>query len=172
MKKNLFALFVILICSFTAFAQAETAKAEMKKMQWMVGKWEGSATIATGQGKSMTVNQTEDIQSKLDGLVFSIEGVGTENGKEVFHAFAILSYDVNAKKFLMRAFTREGNFVDADTSLDEKTFVWSYQDPRLGKVRYTFNLADPNKWEEIGEFSRDGGKTWYKFIELKLNRKK
>ncbi len=172
MKKILFVLFVMLTYSLTAFAQAETSKAEMQKMHWMVGKWEGTAVIEMGPGKSMTVNQSEDIQTKLDGLVFTIEGIGTEKGKEVFHAFAVLSYDPNAKKFLMRAFTGEGHYVDAETSLNEKTFIWIYQDPRLGKVRYTINFAEQDKWHEVGEFSRDEGKTWHKFIELKLNRKK
>lgn len=173
MKKLLFVLSVVLFCSIPAFAQpaAEEARKEMKKMQWMVGKWEGEAWYAQGQGKSATLVQTENIQSQLDGLVFTIEGIGREKEKEVFHAFAVLAFDVNTKKYLLRAFTKEGHFIDAETSIDDKAFIWGFTNPQLGKVRYTISLADPNKWHEVGEFSRDNGKTWFKFIELNLKRK-
>jgi hypothetical protein len=171
MKKIFGALFVMMFCFAFVSAQADEARNEMKKMQWMVGKWEGEARVSRGPGKTDTIIQNENIQSQLDGLVFTVEGIGRENEKIVFHAFAVLSFDTNAKKYLMRAFTREGHYVDAETSLDEKAFVWGYADPRLGKVRYTISLADPNRWYEIGEFTKDGGKTWYKFIELNLKRK-
>lgn len=173
MKKMFLVLFITLVCCGSLFAQAaaEQARNEMKKMQWMVGKWEGDAWYMQGQGKRATLVQTENIQTQLDGLVFTIEGIGREKGEMVFHAFAVLSFDVNAKKYLMRAFVKDGNYVDAETSIDDKAFIWGYTDPRLGKVRYTINLTDPDKWFEFGEFSRDGGKTWTKFIELNLKRK-
>lgn len=174
MKKILFVLFVVLICSMPAFAQpsAEEARTEMKKMQWMIGKWEGEAWYMQGQDKKVTLVQTENIQSQLDGLVFTIEGIGREKEKMVFHAFAVLSFDTSAKKYLMRAFTKEGNFIDAETRMEEKAFVWGFTNPQLGKVRYTISLTDPNIWYEVGEFSRDDGKTWFKFVELNLKRKK
>lgn len=173
MKKMFLVLFVTLVCSTSLFAQsaADAARNEMKKLQWMVGKWEGDAWYDLGQGKRMTVMQTENVQSQLDGLVFTVEGIGRDKNVVYHHAFAVISYDVNAKKYFIRAFTKEGNFIDPETSIDDKAFVWGFMHPQLGKVRYTTSLTDPNKWFEIGENSRDGGKTWVKFMELNLKRK-
>src|SRR5689334_21177135 len=109
MKKMMFVLFVIFFCSVSFVAQTnDAARAEMKKLQWMVGRWEGDVTMSQGPGNTRVINQTENIESKLDGFVITMEGIGKEKGAEVFHAFGVLSYDIMAKKYIFRAFIQEG----------------------------------------------------------------
>ena len=48
-----------------------------------------------------------------------------------------------------------------------RRLVW-----RIGSaVRYTINVDDAGTWHETGEYTRDQGRTWQQFIEMKLTRR-
>ena len=55
-----------------------------------------------------------------------------------------------------------------DFKLVADGFEWGFPTP-AGTIRYTIKTAN-DVWLEIGEFSRDGGRTWVKFFEMKLDR--
>jgi hypothetical protein len=66
----------------------------MKKLEFLVAKWSGNASVIRGTGESLKLIQTEEVQFKLDGLVMVIEGTGrNSSGEIVFRAFATISYD-------------------------------------------------------------------------------
>jgi hypothetical protein len=49
-------------------------RAAMQKLAFLVGKWNGEARLLHGPDQDL--QQTEEVQYKLDGLLLVIEGVG------------------------------------------------------------------------------------------------
>lgn len=143
-------------------------KEEMNKLSYLIGDWRGTANVKSQNG-AQVMDQTEHISWNLDGLIISIEGVGTEQGKIGFHAFAVLSFDPFAKRYKFRTFVKEGYTTDAYfLLLDDNKFEWGFDIPTGGKTKYTITLNPKNKtWYEKGEYAPDGA-TWTTFIEMNL----
>jgi hypothetical protein len=143
----------------------------LQKISFLTGNWQGSGYIQMGPQKH-TFNQTETIALKLNGTVIQIEGEGKDQQKPeltIHQAYAVISYDMQNKKYLMRAFRGDGEQIDADTKLiDEHTFQWSFVNPMAGQIKFTISVLD-NKWTETGEMSRDG-KNWNKYFEMILDK--
>lgn len=144
---------------------------EMRKAAWMVGDWKGTGWIEMGPMGRHEFVQTEAIQSKLDGLVLIIEGLGQsrEDASTVHSALAVLSYDERAGTFRWRAFTAEGRQTDAEAKVDEGALEWGFPTSRTGRVRFTIKLDEKGRWFEIGEMTQDG-ETWRQFFEMTLQR--
>ena len=151
--------------------QKETTDA-LQKVSFLSGTWKGTGWIQMGPQKSF-FNQSESIALKVNGTLIQIEGLGKdkEDSNKIIHqAFAIISYDVQNSKYLMKAFTGNGNQIDADVKLiNDYTFEWGFTIPKTGQMKYTITVKD-NKWLETGEMSRDNGNTWYKFFEMTLDK--
>lgn len=147
---------------------------EMKKLDFLVGQWQGEGWIMLGPNQRHTFRQTENVQRKVGGTVLLIEGLGksmdTSNAGAIVHnAFAVLSYDKDAKVFRWRAFRADGSSIDTEAKVSENMLIWGFRDPRGGNIRFTIKLNEKGQWYEIGEMSRDG-QTWLKFFEMTLNR--
>ena len=158
-----------------AQAPAPAAQAEMRKLDFLVGQWRGEGWIQMGPGQRRTFKQTETVQSKLDGMILTVDGLGkgkrpgSDEEVVVHNAFAVASYNEQTKKFRWHAYQADGLFVDAETTVVDNGLIWSFPSPRGGKVRFTIKQADKGKWHEIGEFSMDGI-AWTKFFEMTLER--
>jgi hypothetical protein len=143
----------------------------IQKINFLTGKWKGEGWIQMGKDKHYFV-QNETVTQKVNNAVLVIDGLGTdkETNKIIHQAFAIISYDLTNKKYLMRAFRADGNYIDAaDAVVDENgSYVWGFTHPQAGKIRYTIKLID-SKWVEKGEISRDGN-TWNQFLEMTLSK--
>jgi len=85
----------------------EVQRREMKKLDWLVGRWKGTGWIQMGPQGRHEFTQTETIEARLDGLVLVIEGLGKakEGGSTVHSALAFLSYDPRANQFRWHSFT-------------------------------------------------------------------
>ncbi len=175
---NRFALAVLLL--FPAFAPAqqpsEPHKAELKKLDFLAGKWKGPANISGREGKQ-TLTQTEAVEYRLGGTILIVEGTGRgkvpmkdEEGI-LFNAFAVISYDAAAKKHKIKAYRMEGSSVEADLTLTAKGFNWGFKPQGGIEVRYTMTITDKGEWNEVGEYSPDG-KTWTKFFDMTLAKVK
>lgn len=170
-------LWTSLLCISALALPAQTTnpgqRAQMKKLDWLVGNWEGEGWIQMGPQGRREFTQTESIQSKLDGLVLVIEGQGKakEDGLTVHTALAFVSYDERAKTFRWRAFTAEGRQTDTVAKVDTSTLEWGMEIPQRGRMRYTITLNENGEWFEVGEMSADG-QTWHKFFEMTLRRQK
>jgi uncharacterized protein DUF1579 len=173
------ALAAIFLVAAPAAAQQPGAdnREAMKKLDYLTGRWKGDATATLGKDPR-PLKQTEDVQYKLDGVVLLVEGVGRGKlpGKDedgvLFHALAVMSYDSQAKKYKVNAYRMEGQSVDADLTLTERGFIWGFKQAKRGvEVKYTMTFTPKDEWHEIGEYSLDG-KTWTKFLEMKLTRVK
>jgi len=158
--------------SYSQGTAPETLKQEMKKLEYMAGRWEGEANIRHGNTPTEKVLQEENIQFKLDGTVLLIEGTGRspEAGNPVvFNALAIVSYNQYTKEFKLKSHVMDGNQTDAYFKiLEENHFEWGFETPNKAKIKYDILLDKKTKsWFEKGEYSPDGA-TWHPFIEMKL----
>ena len=150
----------------------------MKKLDWLVGEWQGTGWIEFGPGNRRTFRQSETIKRQAGGLVLIVEGLGKgrvpgQAEEVVIHnAFAVLNYNDKTQQyrwFSMRA--ADGKVIDIVPQVNDNGYVWGFEDERAGNIRFTAIFNDKGQWVESGEGSRDG-KTWTKFFEMTLDRVK
>lgn len=148
----------------------DAKKTEMKKLEKWVGQWRGSGWSQYGP-KRETFTGTETIQRKIDGLALLVEGRFTNpEGRVIHEKLAVLSYDEKIKGYGFNTFLASGSIGDHVLKVLPESYAWGFETPS-GTVRFTIKI-DNDVWFEIGEFSRDGGKTWIKTFEMKLDRVK
>lgn len=150
---------------------AETQRAEMKKLDMMVGKWEGSGWMQRGPGAPETFKGGETVQRKLGGLALLVEGRFVDKDGRVGHeTLAVLAYDTAAKGYKFKTYLASGTGGYFDLKLIEGGWQWGFEFSG-GMTRYTAKFT-ADTWVETGEFSRDGGKTWVKNFEMTLKKVK
>jgi hypothetical protein len=145
---------------------------EMKKVSTWVGRWEGEGWYEIEPGRRETYRITETIESKLDGLVFLVEGIGRSTddaGRVVHHALATLSYDEAAKRYRFVSHTEKGLYGEMPLWAIDGGFQWGRLDEKGAGFRYTIRFTDDGRWHETGERSTDG-KTWHQFHDMTLRR--
>jgi len=170
-------VFAIVLCGTASLlaqpnvVPSDALKSAMEKIRPMEGQWRGSGWIRMGPQKHEFI-QTESVTAHANGTALTIDGLGreAENPDVIVHqAFAVISYDQAAGKYLMRAIRGDGNHVDADFAVNpDGSITWGFTHPMAGQVRYTIRLED-GKWVENGEMNRDG-KSWVPFFEMQLER--
>lgn len=144
----------------------------MAPLAWLIGEWEGEGTMQTRTGREVAAVR-EKVESRLDGRILVMEGVGREPGageagRIVHHAFGVLSYDPEKREYILRAF-RDGGAIDPVSRLEDSVFIWEFTIPGgSGRTRYLIR-QDNGEWLETGEYSSDGT-TWRKFFEMRLRR--
>ena len=192
-KIFIYSIFVSLCFAlFSQFAAAQEKKqaalpdayppaqiAAMKRIDFLVGKWRGNGWVMGYNGKRIPFTNNESVELRLGGLIAVVEGLGkskdSATGEEriTHNAFAVLSYDPQAKVYRWRTHTFHGGpGLDITADIGDKNFVWGFKMPQVGDTRYTITLNEKGNWFEIGEMSRDGGKTWTKFLEMELEKVK
>lgn len=168
-------LFTALLAG-SALAQApspDVQLAEMKKLNFLVGEWRGEGWAMIGQGSREAAKQTETVQSKLGGLVLVVDGLGkSTDGKDriVHHALAVISYDTQKKNYRVSTYQANGLAIEAEAKVGVNTLEWGFKTER-GNVRFTIKLTEKGEWHEVGDFSPDG-KSWFKFMEMTLQKVK
>jgi hypothetical protein len=177
--KTSFLVLLFLTLSISVPAQTETVSTnavEMKKLDFLVGQWSGEGWILMGRNDRRTFRQNETVQSKADGTVLVIDGLGkgklpNQETESIIHsAFGVISFNKETKMHRWQAFRGDGTSFDSQPKITGKTIVWGFQDPRAGEIRFTIMLNEKGQWFEVGEMSRDNGKTWLKFFEMTLNK--
>jgi hypothetical protein len=156
-------------------ARAQTAQQDaMKKLDFLLGEWKGESWTEAVSGQRHESRGVETVQSKLGGLVVTLEGAhrrkeAQKEGELVHNAFAVMSYDEKAKRYRFQAFTARGDYTDAQAKVDNRRLEWGMIIPQFGEVHYTIILNDKGQWFEIGEVTQDG-KVWRRFFEMTLER--
>lgn len=159
------------------YAQPTSGKVieEMQKFSWMTGDWKGDAWYMDRDQKKVPILQKENIFARLDGAILTMEGTGysvpVNSGESavVFQAFGILTYNLQDSKYVIRAY-QGGYYTDSELILNEDgSYTWGIDMP-YGKTRFTISLTQDGKWNERGEFSRDGGGTWVQTFEMTLTK--
>ncbi|MGI9036067.1 MAG: hypothetical protein ACR2GD_08520 [Pyrinomonadaceae bacterium] len=171
--KNLLLILFCLLSPVGIMTQSDSlAKQQeaLKKLDFLVGNWQGAGWIMLGQGKRETFTINETVQSKVNGTVLLVEGAGKNaENKLVHNALAVLSFDAEKQNYRWHAFTLNGNSVEVIPQVSDKKFVWGFRLPQ-GETRFTITLNEKGNWFEIGEFLPDGGKNWFKNFEMELKK--
>jgi hypothetical protein len=151
--------------------------AEMSKLDFMVGVWEGEGSMRLGPGDPVAARVVERVQPKLGGTVLQVEGEGktgspgSADEKIVHQALGLITFDPESKTHRMLAFKRDGKRVEVPIIIGEKSIEWGFDDPRAGKIRYRMRVDEKGRWLETGDMSRDEGKTWSPFFQMTLTKK-
>jgi hypothetical protein len=172
MKQLVILFMFVCFTQANVFAQAPNPainKEKMKVFSAWVGQWQGEGSMQTGPGEAKKSSVDEKIEMKLDGTILVVEGLGKNEGAVVHNAFGIISYDQMTSQYKFKTYVKEGRTADAWFNvLGENKYQWGFDVPNGGKVRYTINI-DGKKWNEIGEYSRDGN-TYMKTFEMNLTK--
>jgi hypothetical protein len=146
-------------------------RAAMKKLEFLVGKWNGEARLLRGPGEWMDLNQSEEAQYKLDGLILVIEGVGRRksDGYSLLQAVGVISFDDETASYRIRAFN-EGRFLESNMKLldQDKTMNWGFV---LGEVttKSVLRINERGEWTELAEI-KIGSEPPRKLLELTVRR--
>lgn len=155
---------------------SEEHRAAMKKLEFLVGKWEGEAWSATANQSKVTMKQTEVVRWALDNSILIVEGLGkrvdpdTQKENIVHEALGILFYDPQAKQYRLNSYVADGRNAIAEAWLtDNAEFIWKVKTPNGYLIRYTVKLNAAGQWTEKGELSSDG-ESWRQFFGMLLNK--
>lgn len=145
----------------------EEQREAMKRLAWMDGEWRGTATAMTGPGQTRTMPHTERIGTLLGGSIRVVEGHSyAEDGSTLFNAFAVISWDDQGDRFVMRSYAN-GQSNDYPLEADADGFRWTVTTAR-GQIRYDMKLVD-GQWIETGDYVMEG-RPPFRVIEMKLDR--
>ena len=155
-------------------AQQPAAAADMQRLAFLEGQWEGTGWMVMGPGGRKEFSVRESARWGAGGNVMVLDGLGVEkleDGSErpVHQAFAVISWDPAAAAFRLRAYRAGGGEVEDAPVVGGHGLVWGFRDPRGGHVRFTLRFTADN-WHEIGEYSPDGA-AWTPFLEMRLARR-
>lgn len=169
-------MWMLAIALLFAVETAPAAPQPMNAVDFLVGEWDGSGWIMMGREGKATFTQHESIHRAAGGAVVVIEGLGRSadeatKGKVVHDAFAVVSYDAEAKEYRWRAWVAGGGEVAVKPEISDKKVVWGFKDPRSGRdIRFTITLTPAGEWHEIGEMVIGEGKA-FQFFEMNLKRR-
>lgn len=154
--------------SFPDSAARIAAQAEaMKPLAWMDGVWRGHAW-STGPAGRHEVTQTERIGPFLAGSVKVMEGRGYgADGKVSFNAFGTVSYDPEAKTYLMHS-NAQGYAGDFPLQVTPDGYVWTTPAGPGRTIRYTATIKQ-GAWREIGEMVTEA-RPLVQIFEMNLTR--
>ena len=165
-------LLIAAILFSAAVAQEETRPgiATEPLFQNLVGTWEGGGWMMLGPDRRVEFDQVETVETKANGHVVVVEGVGKnkETGEPAFQAFGIFSYDLVNDKYQFTAYQTNGYSVTVVPEISGERFLWGF-DTGQGLVRYTADIT-ASTWSQIGEFSPDGGETWLQNFAMGLTK--
>lgn len=161
-----------LLLAISAFAQSPPADdpvlAAMKAVPALAGRWEGGGTIRQGPGEPVAFVGEETVEMRLDGRLMLVEGRHwtPDRSRVVHHAFAVLSYDADAKAYRFRTHLAGRPGGDFPAFLENGALVWEIPGP-AGKTRFIIRV-EGDRWHEVGTIERDGKAV--QFFEMELRR--
>ena len=151
----------------------EAQRAAMKKLDFLIGSWTGEAHVLRASGESTELNQTEQAQYKLDGLLLLIEGIGRTKleSRPILQALGLVSYDDETGTYRMRAFN-DGRFLETELKLlnDGVGLTWGFT---VGDVRTNsvLRINENGEWTELHEITI-GPQPARKLMEVTVRPKK
>ena len=141
----------------------------MKRLTFLVGQWRGEATVAMGPGEPRKLEQTEEVQWKLDGLLLLVEGTGRDpaTGRVEFSALATITYDDAARTYRIRAH-RAGRYVETELRVLERAFEWGFP-AGPATITNSMTLDADGRWVETTDAVVNGGPP-RRSVELRLTK--
>lgn len=149
----------------------DAQRAAMEKLSFLVGKWAGEVRIYRKPDEPLVLDQTEDVQFKLDGWVLQIEGIGRTKtgGQPMLQALGMISFDDERSVYRMRAFN-DGRFLETDVALldDGRSLRWGFSAGEI-KLASLLRINKRGEWTELHEITI-GAQPPRKFMELAVTR--
>jgi hypothetical protein len=172
LMRKLVLLFIAVSAACAQTPANPSAQVEaIKKCSFLAGEWNGVGWQTLGTGQRRAVHQSESVQTKLDGLVLQIDGLGKDDqGKFVQSILVVISFDPASKQYRFHAYDGQGQVLDADANCADGVFSWHWNADSL-QFRFAIRLNSKRQWSELGESSNDG-KTWQKRFEIAMDRKR
>ena len=167
------AVALILVLAAAIVAPAQDALREMQKLSWLVGQWKGTATMVLGPNDTKKIEHIEDVQQRLGGLIIVVDGLGVDAAdkeKVVHEAYGVISYNTAKKAYEFKPYLATGQSAEAKVSVGDKELTWTIEPAPGIEVRYKVRLTEKGEWHEVGEMTRDKGKTYFKFFETTLTK--
>ncbi|MFG0274456.1 MAG: hypothetical protein ACF8QF_05315 [Phycisphaerales bacterium] len=172
------AALAVVCAAATVFAQpapgvAPSAALAQHAASRFLGRWVGTGWMVDQTGTRHTYEAHERARWNLAGTAIVIEGLGVARGEDgavtIGHdAMAVIRLDEATGDVVFIA-GREGDFArHALEVIDAEAGVMRWSPG--GPVRFTIRIT-ADRWEETGEFSRDGGETWTAFLGMTLERR-
>lgn len=146
-------------------------RAAMKKLGFLVGRWNGEVRLLRGAGEWVDLHQSEEAQYKLDGLILVIEGVGRtkSDGYTVLQALGVISFDDETATYRMRAFN-DGRFFESEVKLldQDKAISWGFG---FGEIttKSVLRINESGEWTELAEI-KIGSEPPKRLLELTVRR--
>lgn len=167
------------LLSGAAAAAPGNAAAQMKKLDFLLGRWRGSGYIEFMPGHKETFRETERVQARLGGMLVLIQGQGKSEmapgqWRVTHSALAVVTYDPQSGAFRWQAYNAEGprlEYADTTATVQDGVVHWGYAAGPAGRFRFAFHLDAQGRWVETGEMSHDG-RTWRPFFAMTLRRVK
>jgi hypothetical protein len=150
-------------------------QAEMKKLAFMEGSWNGSGWMMFGPNDRRTFTSVEEAESRLDGTIITVTGLhkaiipGTDKEIIIHNAFGVISYDTTGQCYQFHHYRSTGQEGNSVGHFIDGVFQWSLKDPTGAEIRFTIRLNDKGQWHEIGERSADGA-NWNQIFEMTLDK--
>lgn len=147
----------------------------MSRLQFLEGRWTGETWRRNRDGGEHTGRVVEIVESKLNGSILTLEGLGAIGDPEApgakleHHAFAVIHYDTESDRYRMHSY-KNGEFLDADLSVTgENAAEWGFDLDGGGRMRFRINLDEAGRWTETGAYSPDG-EAWHTYFRMTLER--
>lgn len=147
---------------------AEAVTAEMKKLDFMVGTWEGDEKWWVGPGEPTIVKGK--IIATVEGsgrfLVSRYDEKGTPLGD--MSGVSITTYDPEEKEYKLWEFNAYANAVAATGSFEDDVFVVTMDTESMGqkmKLKFFYKKLSDTEYELKIDVSFDDGTTWLKSVE-------
>ena len=153
----------------------EPYRQAIHRIDFLVGEWRGEGWTMTGPNKREAFRSWEKVERRLGGAALLVEGrhfsmADSKDAVPAHHALATISWSERKQKYRFSSalFNRDGGefqgFVDANGA-----FVWEISVPGR-TMRYVIALDEKGRWSEDGSMSTDGGKNWFPFFHMTLEK--
>lgn len=169
-------IFAFLFSIQPNLAQGEEKKPSIEDLNFMIGIWKGDGWIQSQSGRK-EFTQTESIRPKVEGKLLVVDGLGygkgspEEEARIIHNAYGVISFNEELQQLTMLSFATTGGKMENEIRITgEKMLEWSFKDERGGSIRFSEDFSEEGFWKEKGEYSPDGGKTWYQFFQMELKR--
>ena len=157
-----------------AAMQSEAQKA-MADFAWLIGEWEGPATVHLPNGGTLALVQRETVTAAAFNTALYIQGRGmmTTNGatRQAWDAAGLFGYDAMSKKHMFTSASGSGAMSTFGITVQGDGFTWGYTEASGAEARYEITRTPDGKWKEVGMSSTDGGKTWKTTMEFLLTKR-
>jgi hypothetical protein len=130
----------------------------------MAGTWKCTGTAEMG-GQTGDVKATITMRSDLNGYWMQTSFTGTMAKMPPMKFTSFTSYDEANKKFYRVMVNAHGGHGTAWGTVADKKISWDGDARWMGqdvKMRETEEMVSPKEVKVLGEYSKDGGKTWTK----------